>query len=161
AFRDGRRIGHDDRRNFTVVTPTPNLALGKPVTSSRPSAAPFSVERLTDGGTENLGFYLGYSPDSDPIVVTVDLERPQTVGKIVVHAYTISGSFEKYVVEVSADGTTFEEVGRRTERPDSAAGRVVHAFDPRSVRYVRIRSFGNRGYVFDSFSKLTEIQVFE
>ncbi len=160
-FQGGTPVGHGARRNFTAVEPVANLALGQPVTSTRPSGSPFSVERLTDGGTDNLGFYLAYPTDPEPVEITVDLGRVRPVRRIVVHAYTISGSFEKYVVETSADGKTFQQVGTRLDRPTEPEPAVTHTFPPQPVRYVRLRSFGNKGYVFDSFSKLTEIQVFE
>ncbi|MEL6109322.1 MAG: family 20 glycosylhydrolase [Planctomycetota bacterium] len=167
AFVGGHSLGHASRLKLTRVTPTKNLALGKPVVSTAPSASPFSVERLTDGGTENLGFYLGYSAEPEPIRITIDLESVLPVDRIVVHAYSISNSAEQYAVEVSADGETFERVGRYRERPDNpvrprpgSAVPVEHAFAARDVRYVRIVTNGNKGYVFDSFSKLVEVQVF-
>ncbi|MEL6897322.1 MAG: family 20 glycosylhydrolase, partial [Planctomycetota bacterium] len=56
-FDGGEQIGHGDRRNFTVITPQPNLALGKPVQSTATSGPPFSPGRLSDGGSGNLDFY--------------------------------------------------------------------------------------------------------
>lgn len=160
-FKDGNQIGHGSRRTFTAVQPVKNLALGKPVRSSAPSGSPFSVERITDGSTENLDFYLGYPAEPKPIEITIDLEQPKSIERIVVVAYTISHSFEKYSVEVSADGKAFEEVASRLEKPAKPIGTVEHQFPKRDVRFVRIKSFGNKGYVFDSFSKIVEVQVFE
>ncbi|MFK7820523.1 MAG: family 20 glycosylhydrolase [Planctomycetaceae bacterium] len=159
-FSGDQQIGHGSRQNFVRVVPVPNLALGKPVTSSTPSAAPFSVERLTDGGTGKLDFYLGYPAEPEPIQVTVDLQQVTQVARVVVHAYSISNSFEKYTVEVSQDGETFQSVGDRLEKPKESQPKVEHSFTARPVRFVRISSSGNKGYVFDSFSKLVEIQVF-
>ena len=159
-FREGRQVGNGLRENFVRVEPLENLALGKPLTSSLTSASPFSLERLTDGGTENLEFYLGYPTQPSPLVVTIDLEQPEEISKVVVFAYTINNSFEKYAVEVSENGEDFHRVGTRLERPEQPERFVEHTFEPRRVRYVRIVSEGNKGYVFDSFSKLVEIQVF-
>jgi hexosaminidase len=159
-FKEGEQVGHGTRRNFTRVEPIRNLALGKPVISSVSSGSPFSVERVTDGGVENLGFYLGYPAGPNPVEITIDLESSQSISRVFVVAYTIGNSFEKYSVEVSEDGTTFEEVASRLKRPEEASGTVEHEFSPRNVRYVRIKSFGNKGYVFDSFSKIVEVQVF-
>ncbi len=159
-FRNGEQVGHGSRRNLTRVDPAQNLALGKPVRSSVTSGQPFSVERLTDGGTDNLDFYLGYPASPEPISITIDLEQIQPINRIVVHAYTISGSFEKYRVEVSKDGERFDEVGQRVEKPEQPEAKVEHRFPMRDARFIRIISQGNHGYVFDTFSKLTEIQVF-
>lgn len=167
AFVSGRQVGSGSRRKLTCVTPTKNLALGKPVVSSVSSSSPFSVERLTDGGTDNLGFYLGYPAEPEPIRITIDLQSVQSINRIVVHAYSISNSSEQYDVEVSTDGENFERVGSHRGRPEDparpstgSAVPVEHAFDRREGRYVRIVTDGNKGYVFDSFSKLVEVQVF-
>ena len=166
AFVDGQQVGHGSRCKVTAVKPAKNLALGKPVSSSASSGPPFSVDRITDGGTGNLDFYLGYPATSEkPIAITVDLEEKQAIGKVVVHSYTISGSFEKYKVLVSEDGESFAEIGSRLEprstEQNSNRGVVEHEFDSRKVRFIRLLSEGNHGYVFDSFSKIVEIQAFE
>ncbi|QEG22160.1 family 20 glycosylhydrolase [Mariniblastus fucicola] len=162
ALFDGdAQLGHGSRRHLQAVTPVKNLALGKPVTSSVSSESPFSVQRVTDGGTGNLDFYLAYPAEPQPVEITIDLEQTQTVGRVVVVAYSISGSFEKYSVEVSADGESFEEVASRLEKSAKAELSVEHTFEARDVRFVRIVSHGNKGYVFDSFSKIVEVQVFE
>ncbi|MEO1529671.1 MAG: family 20 glycosylhydrolase [Planctomycetota bacterium] len=167
AFGSGNQIGHGSRLKLTCVRPTGNLALGKPVVSTASSASPFSVDRLTDGGEGNLDFYLGYPAEPEPIRVTVDLEQVQRIDRVIVHAYSISNSAERYSVELSVDGKTFEKVGEQLERSTqpsrsspNAAVSVEHTFDPREARYVRVVTNGNKGYVFDSFSKLVEIQVF-
>lgn len=159
-FVDEQSVGHGSRRNLTCVEPVANLALGKPVTSSRSSGPPFSVDRVTDGGTHFLDFYLAYPADPDPVLITVDLQQPQSIRRIVVHAYAVSNSFEKYSVEVSTDGQTFETIASRRDRPDKEQRVMEHTFEPRTARYVRIRSEGNKGYVFDAFSKIVEVQVF-
>ena len=71
-FRNGEQVGHGSREVLTRVDPIDNLALGKPVRSSVTSGQPFSVERLTDGGTDNLDFYLGYPASPEPISITID-----------------------------------------------------------------------------------------
>lgn len=159
AFSAGKQVGHGIRQTFTAVAPEKNLALGKPVKSSGASGSPFSVQRVTDGGTENLNFYLGYPAIPEPILVTIDLEEVQQVSSVTVTAYTISDSYEKYKVEVSIDGEEFTEVASRMDKPEKPTSSVAHKFETRDIRYVRIRSHGNHGYVFDSFSKLIEVQV--
>lgn len=156
------QAAQDHGRKAESSADSNNLAFAKPVTSSATSGPPFGTDLLTDGATENLGFYLGYPATSEkPIAITIDLQSPKTVGRIVVHAYTISGSFEKYSVQVSEDGESYTEVGSRLEKPEKPQPTVEHTFEPRKVRYVRILSHGNRGYVFDSFSKILEVEAFE
>ena len=99
--------------------------------------------------------------------MTVDLEQAESIGRVTVHAYSVSNSYEKYRVEVSADGQTFESVGSQQQRPEQAqrsepqaAAMVDYRFPPREVRFIRVVSSGNHGYVFDSFSKLVEIQAY-
>jgi hexosaminidase len=160
AYVDESPIGFSSRRQLVRVDGEPNLALHQPVTSSATSGPPFSVQRITDGGTDNLGFYLGYPADPDPILLTIDLGRVQTIEKVKVFSYSIAGSFEKYSVETSNNGVDFEEVATRMEKPKVPTDPAEHSFSPREVRYVRIRTHGNKGYVFNSFSKIVEVQVF-
>ena len=165
-FKDGNRIGHGSRRNLEAVKidkkiASTNLAFGKPVTSSITSGSPFSIQRITDGGTGNLEFYLGYPTVPKPIEITVDLEEVKTISRVVVHAYKIYNSFEKYKVEISEDGKAFTEVASRLEKPEKVENRVEHPFDPQKVRYIRIVTHGNKGHVFDSFSKISEVEAFE
>ena len=160
-FRNGKQVGHGSRRNLTAVIPAANLALGKPVSSSVTSSTPFSVERLTDGGTENLEFYLAYPAQPKPVEIVIDLEEVHDISRIVVFAYSIANSFEKYSVETSADGVEFKEIATRLEKPVKNSNKVTHRFQSHQAKYVRIKSHGNFGYVFDSFSKLIEVQVFK
>ncbi|WDQ14782.1 family 20 glycosylhydrolase [Rhodopirellula sp. P2] len=160
AFSAKQAIGHGSRCNLVKVNGQPNLALHKPVTSSATSGPPFSVQRITDGGTDNLGFYLGYPADPEPIHLTIDLGSVQSVKQINVFAYSIAGSFEKYRVETSTNGVDFEGVTARMEKPADPTVPAEHHFSPREVRYVRLLSHGNKGYVFNSFSKIIEVQVF-
>lgn len=159
-FSDGQPRGHASRIRLTAVNPIENLALGKPVSSSATSGVPFSVERITDGSIQNLEFYLGYPATPDPIELTIDLEVPTRLERIVVHSYSISGSYEQYLVELSSDGKAFSQVAQRMEKPESPSLPQEHSFEPQTARYIRIRSYGNKGYVFDSFSKIVEVQAF-
>ena len=89
------------------------------------------MKRLTDGLKDNLGFYLGYPATSEkPIEITVDLEQAERVGRVVVHAYTLHSSFEKYTLQVSGDGKSFTDVASRLEKPESPEPMVEHKFKP-------------------------------
>ena len=164
VFADGKQISHGTRRTFVVVEPTDNLALGKPVTTSTTTDELFSTARLTDGGTGNLDYYLGYPTEPKPIEITIDLEKSKKINRIVIHTFTNGkgGAFEKFRVEVSADGKTFKEVGDRTTKPDkdTETTPIEFKFDEVPARYVRVVTSGMKGFVFESFSKITEVQVF-
>lgn len=162
AFHRGRMVGHDSRRRFTRVDPVANLALGRPVEASVPSGPQFSAARLTDGGTGTLDQFLAFPARPDPVVVTIDLGEIHTIDAIAVHTYTSGRSWESYAVGVSVGGETFTAVAERWSEPvDPAAGAAVrHAIEPVRARYVRVTSRGHIGQVFDSFSRMTEIQVF-
>jgi len=159
-FHAGRQIGHGSRRKFVKVEPVENLALNQSVTTSVPDGPVFCAERLTDGGTGNLDYFLGYSPDANPIEITIDLQSEQQVSQIVVHTYQNAESFESYQVQVSSDGDSFETVADRTDKPESPSARIEHSFQPKSARYIRILTHGHKGQVFDSFSRITEVQAF-
>jgi len=160
VFRDGKPFGHGSRRTFVGVTPVDNLALGKPVTASVPAGPVFCPARLTDGGLGNLDQFLGYPAAPQPIAITVDLETVQTIQRVVVHEYLYGDSFESYEIALSVDGQEWQTVAQRLVRPQSPAAAVAHDFPPAPARFVRILSNGHHGQVFDSFSRLTEIQVF-
>lgn len=159
-FRDDRPVWHCTRRSFTRVEPESNLALGKPVTASVPSGPVLSAARLTDGGVGNLDYFLAYPTEPEPVAITIDLGEPMPVGRVVLHAFFNGATYESHAVQVSEDGENFTTVAERWERPETPGPSVTHDFDQRTARYVRILTRGLKGYVFDSFSKITEIQVF-
>jgi len=159
-FEDGRQSSHGSRRSLTCVKPIRNLALGKPVRSNRTSGSPFSVGRLTDGGVGVLDYYLAYPSEPDPVEVTVDLGEPTTIDRVTVFAFFNARAYESYRVLVSKDGKAFSEVGKRVERPEKSTASVDHDFTRRRVRYIRVESNGCKRNVFESFSRLIEIQAF-
>lgn len=159
-FADGASVGHGSRRTFVHVVPQPNLALGRPVIASVGEGPVFSAARVTDGGTGNLDFFLAYADEPQPIEITVDLGEPTSFDHVVVHGYSNGNTFESHAVQVSEDGIEYETVSEQWERPEESSSRTVHKFPERTARFVRILTRGCKGYVFDSFSKLTEIQVF-
>jgi hexosaminidase len=159
-FTDGEQVSHDSRRSLTCVEPIMNLALGKPVTSNRTSGSPFSIGRLTDGGTGVLDYYLAYPSEPAPVEVTVDLGDSTTINRITIFAYFNARAYESYRVLVSRDGEEFVEVGNRLDKPGEPTASVSHNFEPQKVRYIKIESHGCKQNVFDSFSRLIEIQAF-
>lgn len=160
SFVDGQASGHGSRRTLVKVEPIDNLALGKPVTASVGSGPLLSPARLTDGGIGNLHYFLGYPAMPEPIGVTIDLGEPTEFDRIVVHTYTSGRSYESYEVQISQDGLAYRRVAERLEKPQHLTSRVIHDFPSTSARYVRVVTHGHKGQVFDSFSRMTEVQVF-
>ncbi|MBC8451168.1 MAG: discoidin domain-containing protein [Planctomycetes bacterium] len=160
AFTGERQLRHGTRRTLVQVHTVANLALGKPVTASVPSGPVFVPARLTDGGTGNLDFFLGYPTMPDPIAVTIDLEEAMEIARVVVHTYAYQDAYESYELWLSSDGEDWRRVADRLAKPAEPSAAVIHDFAPTEARYVRILTHGYKGQVFDSFSKLTEVQVF-
>jgi len=129
-FENGRQISHDSRRMLTCVTPVMNLALGKPVTSNRTSGSPFSIGRLTDGGTGVLDYYLGYPSEPEPVEVTVDLGESKMVNRITIFAY-FNGRAYPSPAECSASliskwRTPYEEAAKITWPVSGSASHALH-----------------------------------
>ena len=160
-FQNGIQVLHDSRKKFRQVKPALNLALGKPASSNRTSGPPFSIGRLTDGGTGVLDYYLGYPAEPKPLHVTIDLGKPVSINRITVYAYFNSRAYESYEVQVSEDGVKSERVAERLKKPEKSTPFVHHDFPARQVRYIKIISHGCKQNVFDSFSRLVEIQAFK
>jgi len=145
-----------------AVTPPGNLALGRPVRASTGAAQPpFGPERLTNGVTDFLDHFLGYPTVPEPLEIVIELDGTPEISKIVVYETAVGGSYEQYRVEVSQDGQRFEKVGEAWQGTRGEANHVVHELEPRPVGYVKIVTDGNKAFVFASFSRLTEVQVFE
>lgn len=156
---DGARVGHVSEQRLTKVTPRPNLALGKPVTSSAPSGPFFSVSRLTDGGLGNLDYYLGYPTVPEPIELIVDLESLVQINRIDVISYASGESYEDFDVAHSRDGVTYETVGNSPRRAGKN-GVSTFPFEPTHARYLRVTTSGHKGQVFESFSRIVEIEAY-
>ncbi|MGB0953576.1 MAG: chitobiase/beta-hexosaminidase C-terminal domain-containing protein, partial [Planctomycetota bacterium] len=159
-YLGGEQVGHGSRWLLQQVHPTPNLALGKPVTANVAGGTFFSVSRLTDGGTGNLDYFLGYPTMPEPIAMVVDLEQSSVIEQVKVFTYQAGTSYESLDVALSADGKEWTTIGSRREQPVGEATPISFACPPQTARFVRIRSFGHKGQVFDSFSRITEIQVY-
>lgn len=161
VFIDGKKTGHATSQTFTKTKPAPgNLALGKPVQSSVTSGPVKSIARLTDGGTEPLDYYLGYPAMPKPIQITIDLGTSTPINQVVLHTFQNGSSYEKYQVEVSINGTDFQKVGEQLQPPQKPTSRIEHNFEATRARYVRIVTHGHKNFVFEVFSKIVEVQVF-
>jgi len=89
----------------------------------------------------------------------VDLERPTTVGRVVVVCYYGDKRRYGFTVETSLDGKTWQIVAdRRDNRQPSTAKGYTCRFQPRPVRYVRVNQTHNSA---NTGRHLVEVMVYE
>lgn len=118
-----------------------NLALGKPVTSKSVQEGNFR-KHLTDGRLDTRYCPNGAQTDE---WCTVDLQEPQDVAAIRLHWEKPNGVTYRYVVEVSSDNQTWQQVVdySRNETPGSVH---PHQINAKAIRYIRTTFLGaNRG----------------
>ncbi len=144
-----------------AVTPEGNLAFGRPVLASIGSTQPFfGPGRLTNGITAPPDDFLGYPTVPEPLELVIELAEVTEVSRIVVYEAAVGKSYERYRVEVSRDGVRYERACESGKGTRGDADHVVHEFPAAEVGYVRIVTDGCQDFVFSSFSRLREIQVF-
>ncbi|MCK5940787.1 MAG: family 20 glycosylhydrolase [Planctomycetes bacterium] len=138
-----------------------NLAYRGTVTVSAGASQPvFGPQRLTNGIPDRFDHFLGYPTQPEPLVITIELPRAATVGRVVVHERAVGGSHEVYELLVSVDGSAWQRVGAAGEGSRGEQRFVEHRFEPREVRYLRIDTRGCHGLTFPSFSRLSEVQAY-
>ena len=146
----------------SAQTPPGNLAFARPVrVSTGADQPPFVPERLTNGMTDRFDLFLGYPTEPAPLEIVIELADVTEVSKVVVYETAVGGSYELYRVEVSVDGEHFVQVGEAGKGTRGERDHVVHEFPARRAGFVRIVTHGCKDFVFASFSRLTEVQVFE
>ena len=108
----------------------------RPVTASSTYKGPPSV--LTDG---QIGpGYWQTKNVKPPQWCTVDLGKPTTVGRVVVHQYSEKFVMTGYQLSTSLDGKEFDVVA---EQQGATPVTLAIDFPPRPARYVRITSHGS------------------
>jgi hypothetical protein len=131
----------------------PNVAKGKPVSYSSLGGNLTDGQRLVDGviGTS----YGIHTLTEESANVVIDLEDTYHIISVNVHN-RVDGWFDEclpLLVELSTDGKTYTELGRREEHFDADPPWVVDGHrEP--ARYVRLR-VPRRGYI-----ALSEVEVF-
>ncbi len=116
----------------------PNLALGKPYTTSAPNQYGFGTDALTDGSWEDTGVHTFATDDRDtfPKTATIDLGAVSKLSSVRVGMPPF-GSTKTVQVSVSADGQTFTPVGSYVFTQNHAE-RHLYRFAPVTGRYVRL-----------------------
>lgn len=143
------------------ATQRDNLAYRAKVTASAGMSQPvFGPERLTNGIPNRFDHFLGYPTQPRPLEITLELRAEATVGRVVVHERAVGQSHEIYDLHVSADGSSWQQVGTANKGTRGENRFVEHRFEPREVRFVRIVTHGCHGLTFPSFSRLCEVEAF-
>ncbi len=116
-----------------------SLTTGKPVTCSH-ALPPYPVHLANDGWARNTDRFWATDVTTDKAAWwQVDLEKPTTVGRVVVVGYFGDKRYYGFTVETSLDGKKWTMVADRcdNQEPSTAEGYTC-AFDPRAVRYIRV-----------------------
>lgn len=143
-----------------AATQQGNLAFRAPVrVSTGDCQPPFGPDRLTNGIPDRFDHFLGYPTAPEPLEITIELPEMAEVGRVVVHETAVGDSHE-----VRAGGVGGRRAlpagGESGKGKRGAAAFVEHRFEPRPVRFLRIRTRGCHGLTFPTFSRLTEVQAF-
>lgn len=134
----------DEFKAESVPTEVVSLTTGKPATCS--DSLPAHPARLAnDGVRSDSGRFWATDVQVDPAAWwQVDLEKPTTVGRVVVVCYFGDHRSYGFTVEVSADGLRWTMVAdRRNNRDPSTADGYTCVFEPRTIRYVRVTQTSN------------------
>lgn len=136
-----------------------SLTTGKPATCS--SSLPQYPARLAnDGVRSDTDRYWATDVQRDPAAWwQVDLEKPTTVGRVVVVCFFGDNRCYGFTVEVSNDAQHWEIVAdRRDNKEPSTDSGYTCAFPPRPARYIRITQTRNSA---NTGRHLVEVMAFE
>ncbi len=135
-----------------------SLTTGKPATCS--SALPqHPVEFANDGFLDTQNFW-ATDVQQDPVPWwQVDLEKPTTVGRVVVVCFYAGQRHYGFTVEVSDDAQHWTMVADRRDnkQPSTAEGYTCN-FPPRAIRYIRVTQTHNSA---NTGRHLVEVLAFE
>ena len=116
-----------------------SLTTGKPATCSH-ALGSYPAQLANDGFTRSTDSYWATDVQhgKDPWW-QVDLEKPATVGRVVVVGYYGDRRYYGFTVQTSSDGQTWQMAAdRRDNRDLSTAKGYTCRFPPRPARYIRI-----------------------
>jgi len=135
-----------------------SLTTGKPVTCS------FALQGMdaafANDGAIDIGNYWGADINQDPAAWwQVDLERPTTVGRVVVVGYYGDGRHYGFTVKGSLDGEAWDTLAdRRTNTEPSTRNGYECKFTPREIRHLRITLTANSA---NTGRHLVEVMAFK
>jgi len=116
-----------------------SLTTGKPVSCS--AALPNNPASLANDGrrSDPHRHWATDSRKEEPAWWQVDLEKPTTVGRIIVVPFFGDRRFYGFTVELSNDGQAWDTVaGRRENKEPATAEGYTCAFPPRATRFIRV-----------------------
>lgn len=152
-------VTNASRRTVPRVLDAVSLTTGKPSTCS--SALPQYPARLANDGVRgDTESYWATDVNRDPQPWwQVDLEKPTTVGRVVVVCFYGDRRHYGFTVEVSDDGQHWETVAdRRDNKEPSTEDGYTCTFPPRPVRYIRVTQTYNSA---NTGRHLVEVMAFE
>ena len=143
------------RRRFDKIDAETNLTTGKPVTAS--SANPNGKPEYAVDGIVDRDFHWD-GPGGAPQWWQVDLGDSHKLSRAQIVTYWDGHRHYKYVVEVSLDGKTWNQVVDYSQntKPATKEG-FMHTFDPIIARYVRVTMLHNSA---NPGLHLVEVRVF-
>ncbi|MBR6462769.1 discoidin domain-containing protein, partial [bacterium] len=112
-----------------------NLAFGKPVTSNYETYLDCGPEYLTDGVIDNGSAWEGTRLGQ---TATIDLESPTVCDTVAVYPYADGLSSQRYTVEISLDGESWERIGLKNNGIPNLPCEE-YTFGAKEVRYVRFK----------------------
>jgi alpha-N-acetylglucosaminidase len=148
-----------DRYKRLFEPDVPSLTSGRPVTCS--FALPnYPAKLANDGRRSSTDRYWATDVTQDRAAWwQVDLEKPTTVGRVVVVGYYGDQRAYGFTVDVSQDGADWERVAdRRDNREPSTAEGYTCSFPPRPVRFIRVTQTHNSA---NTGRHLVEVMAYE
>lgn len=139
-----------------------NLAYLAKVTPSDGASQPhFGPQRLTNGIATRFDHFLGFPTVLEPLEIIIEMQKKAPVSRIQIFERAINGSWEKYEVLVSADGMSYTSVGKTKKGTRGDTNEVIHQFEARETKFIKILTHGCQDLTFPSFSRITEVMAFE
>ncbi len=135
--KNGKPFGGEFARTlYKLETKTTNLATGKPVTCSGGTQGPQTPDLVVDG---NLDLGSSWWAAPAPQWVQVDLQKSESIKRIVVFPYWDGRRYYQYTVEVSTGGNHWKLVADRSTNtiPSSSDGDTIKLTDC-NARYIRV-----------------------
>ncbi len=136
-----------------------SLTTGKPVTCS--SAEPGNPAKLANDGERNNtnSFWATDVAKCKVAWWQVDLEKPTTVGRVVVVGYYGNTRHYGFTVETSLDGKKWDMVADKRENKElSTVKGITCKFDQRKVRYIKVTQTHNSA---NTGRHLVEVMAFD
>lgn len=156
-FKNGVQQGFESSMTFYYVPPKkPNLATGKPVTSSSGTQGQQLPTLAVD---DNLDLASSWWAGPAPQWMQVDLGKEFSVDLIELFPYWDGRRYYQYTIEVSLDGKAWTKViDKSTNMVPASSQGDVHRLASQKMRYVRVNML--KGSANDSVH-IVELKVWE